>query len=59
VEGTWQWVEQGGPVDLASRLWDPPQNRGGAAENCLQMTRDGHWDDAPCTSQLPFACQTR
>jgi hypothetical protein len=56
-EGTWQWVQGGGAVDLASELWDENQQRGGAAENCMEMTRDGHWDDVTCTFTLPFVCE--
>lgn len=56
-EGTWQWPEGGGPVDLVSELWDANELRGGAAENCMAMTRDGHWDDVDCSLTLPFACE--
>lgn len=57
-EGTWQWPQGGGPVDLASELWDPNELRGDAAENCMAMTRDGHWDDVDCSLTLPFVCET-
>jgi hypothetical protein len=56
-EGSWQWVDGGGAVDLASELWDENAQSGGTAENCLALTRDGHWDDVSCTLALPFACE--
>lgn len=56
-EGSWQWVQGGGPVDLASRLWDNNELHGSTAENCLSMTRAGTWDDVDCTLALPFVCE--
>lgn len=56
-EGVFEWVANAGPVDLASQLWDRNQQRGGTAENCVAMTRDGHWDDVNCALTLPFVCE--
>ncbi len=56
-EGVYQWLAGGGAVDLQSELWDRNQQRGGTAENCLAMTRDGHWDDVDCARTLPFVCE--
>jgi hypothetical protein len=56
-EGAWQWAQGGGAVDLASELWDENELRGGVDENCMAMTRDGHWDDVSCALALPFACE--
>jgi hypothetical protein len=55
-EGVWQWG-QDGAVDLASELWDENEQRGGTADNCLSMTRDGHWDDVSCALAQPFVCE--
>lgn len=55
-EGAYQWVAGGGAVDLESELWTNQQS-GGTAENCLAMTRDGHWDDVNCALALPFVCE--
>jgi hypothetical protein len=57
AEGVYQWVQGGGAVDLESALWDGNQLRGGTAENCLAMTRDGQWDDVDCALPLPFVCE--
>lgn len=56
-EGLWQWAAGAGAVDLASELWEQNEARGGAAENCMAMTRNGHWDDVDCALTLPFACE--
>lgn len=56
-EDDWQWAAGAGPVDLNSELWDGNEQRGGTAENCLAMTRNGQWDDVDCTRALPFACE--
>jgi len=57
AEGVWQWAQGGGVVDLASELWDENELRGGVDENCMAMTRNGHWDDVACSLTLPFACE--
>jgi hypothetical protein len=57
AEDSWRWVEGGGAVDLASELWDGNEQRGGTAENCMAMTRDGRWDDVACTLSLPSVCE--
>jgi hypothetical protein len=56
-EGSWFWAQDGGAVDLASELWAENELRGGTDENCMAMTRDGHWDDVACALTLPFACE--
>ncbi|MET0413798.1 MAG: C-type lectin domain-containing protein [Polyangiaceae bacterium] len=56
-EGSWQWVQDGGAVDLASRLWDNNELHGSTSENCLSMTRLGTWDDVDCALALPFVCE--
>jgi len=56
-EGNFVWAEDGA-VDLASELWDRNLPRGGVAENCMEMSRDGRWDDADCNLTLPFVCET-
>jgi hypothetical protein len=56
-EGSWFWARDAGAVDLVSELWDENELRGGTDENCMAMTRDGHWDDVACTLTLPFACE--
>lgn len=56
-EGVWTWAQGAGAVDLASELWDENELRGGADENCMAMTRDGHWDDVACELALPFVCE--
>jgi hypothetical protein len=58
-EGSWQWAAGAGLVDLASELWDRNEVRNGPGENCMEMTRDGHWEDVLCTLAQPFVCETQ
>lgn len=37
--------------------WDPIQPDNAGDEDCIEMTMDGEWNDAPCTTNRPFKCR--
>ena len=54
-EGTFIWTSDNSTVGFEN--WYPKEPNGNN-EDCVTICRNEHWNDASCSSILPYVCQT-
>ena len=57
--GNWRWDGiYKGDITVTDWYAGQPDNLGGY-ENCLQLMRDGTWNDHFCSAEFPFICEMK
>lgn len=48
-----------GPFEHANKLtnWYPEEPNGRDSENCIQLEKDGSWNDRTCDKPLSYICE--
>jgi hypothetical protein len=53
IEGAWTWADAS---PFLFSHWNSGEPNGGQGESCMQVNRDGSWNDLRCTNALPVLC---
>ena len=52
TQGAWRWSEDSSNVSFCN--WNKYEPNGNS--DCVEMTKDGCWNDKSCNTKLPFIC---
>jgi hypothetical protein len=54
TEGSFVWTDASAPSFTSWAASDPD---GGAAQDCVELSADGSWNDRSCDDSVPFVCE--
>ena len=52
TQGAWRWSEDSSNVSFCN--WNKDEPNGNS--DCVEMTKDGRWNDKSCNTKRPFIC---